>query len=111
MRKNIILQFIVMITMLAIIITVLSLYNLRHVGVKSSIHNAQAISEVVRSGLTSHMINNNMHQVDTFIDSVSDMKNVDEIWLVRSEAVNKQFNRVDKTKLPKDNLDKNVLQK
>lgn len=58
-----------MVVLLAIIITALSLYNLRNIGIKSAIHNAQAISEVVKSGLTSHMLNNNMHQVDTFIDS------------------------------------------
>ncbi|UTJ07653.1 GGDEF domain-containing protein [Arcobacter roscoffensis] len=109
MRKNIILQFVVMVVLLAIVITALSLYNLRNIGIKSAIHNAQAISEVVKSGLTSHMLNNNMHQVDTFIDSVSNMNNVKNIWLVRGEPVNKQFDRVDKTKLPKDALDKSVL--
>ncbi|MFK2821360.1 GGDEF domain-containing protein [Malaciobacter sp. WC5094] len=109
MRKNIILQFVVMVLILAIAITALSLYNLRHIGIKSAIHNAQAISEVVKSGLTSHMLNNNMHQVDTFIESVSNMNNVKNIWLVRGEPVDKQFGRVDKTKLPKDALDKSVL--
>lgn len=109
MRKNIVLQFVIMVAVLAIVITSLSLYNLRNIGIKSAIHNAQAISEVVKSGLTSHMLNANMHQVDTFIESVSNMKNVENIWLVRGEAVNEQFKRIDKTKMPKDALDKSVL--
>ena len=109
MRKNIIFQFVFIIALLAIVITTLSLYNLRNIGIKSAIHNAEAISEVVKSGLTSHMLNNNMHQVDTFISSVSDMSNVKRIWLVRGDLVSNQFKRIDKTKLPKDALDQSAL--
>lgn len=109
MRKNIIFQFVFIIAILAIVITSLSLYNLRNIGIKSAIHNAEAISEVVKSGLTSHMLNNNMHQVDTFIGSVSGMSNVKKIWLVRGDLVSNQFKRVDKSKLPKDALDKSAL--
>ncbi|QKJ22693.1 GGDEF domain-containing protein [Poseidonibacter lekithochrous] len=109
MRKNIIFKYIIMVAVLAIVITALSLYNLRNIGIKSAIHNAEALSEVIKSGLTSHMLNNNMHQVDTFIDSVSNIKNVDKIWLVRGDLVSNQFKNIDKTKLPKDALDKSVL--
>ncbi len=109
MKKNIVLITTVMILILSIIITFLSLYNLRASGIKSAIHNAQSISEVVKSGLTSHMINNNMHQVDTFIQSVSNMKNVDKLWLVRSENVNNQFNK-ESYNTPRDSLDEIVLQ-
>lgn len=109
MRKNIIFQFVIMVTLLALVITSLSLYNLRNIGIKSAIHNAEAISEVIKSGLTSHMLNSNMHQVDTFISSVSAMKNVENIWLVRGDIVSEQFNRYDKTKMAKDELDKSVL--
>jgi len=108
-RKNIIFQFVFIIALLAVVITTLSLYNLRNIGIKSAIHNAEAISEVVKSGLTSHMLNNNMHQVDTFISSVSDMNNVKRIWLVRGDLVSNQFKRLDKTKMPKDALDKSAL--
>ena len=64
---------------LAIIITALSLYNLRNSGIKSAIHNAESISDAVKSGLTAHMINENMNQSDTFINSISNMKNVEKI--------------------------------
>ena len=109
MRKNIILQFVLMTILLAVIITALSLYNLRNSGIKSAIHNAESISDAVKSGLTAHMINQNMNQSDTFINSISNMKNVEKLWLVRGNLVNKQFGENKNNKPTRDNLDKDVL--
>ncbi len=108
MKKNIILNSIIMVIILSISITVLSLYNLRSSGIKSSIHNALSISEVVKSGLTSHMVNGNMDKVDTFMQSVSNIKNIDKLWLVRSDLVNNQFGHI--RNKPKDEIDKEVIQ-
>jgi len=107
MKKNIILNSIIMVIILSISITVLSLYNLRTSGIKSAIHNALSISEVVKSGLTAHMVNDNMDDVETFVQSVSNIKNIDKLWLVRSELVNKQFNKTHNE--PKDDIDRKVL--
>ncbi len=84
MKKNILTFSILIIIILSIFITFYSLYNLRNIGIKSAIHNANSISEVVKSGLTSHMVNNNMDDIDTFIQSVSNIRNIDKLWLVRS---------------------------
>ncbi|XPV70588.1 MAG: GGDEF domain-containing protein [Halarcobacter sp.] len=108
MKKNIILNSVIMVIVLSISITVLSLYNLRTSGIKSAIHNALSISEVVKSGLTSHMVNDNMGEVQTFMQSVSNIKNIDKLWLVRSDLVNKQFKTTNHNK-PRDAIDKEVL--
>ncbi len=108
-NKNFIIQLILMVIIIAVTITTLSLYNLRTTGVKSALHNAQSISEVIKSGLTSHMVNQNMNQIDTFLQSVSNIKNVEKLWLVRSELVNKQFNTKSQSS-PRDEIDKKVLQ-
>ncbi|AXH11925.1 GGDEF domain-containing protein [Halarcobacter bivalviorum] len=110
MRKNITLYTIVMIIMLSVTISIFSLYNLRKTGIKSAIHNAQSISEVVKSGLTAHMINGNMQEVDTFINSASNIKNVEQLWLVRSKYVNEQFPTSHLKNPPRDEFDKEVLQ-
>ncbi len=109
MRQKIILQFLAIAILLAIIITSLSLYNLRSTGIKSVIHNAETISEAVKNGLTTHMINNNMDEVDTYLNLVSNMKNVEKLWLVRGDLVTKQFGSSTKNQLPRDNMDKSVL--
>jgi len=105
MRKNITLYTIVMIIMLSVTISIFSLYNLRKTGIKSAIHNAQSISEVVKSGLTAHMINGNMQDVDTFINSASNIKNVEQLWLVRSKYVNEQFPSSHLKNPPRDDFD------
>lgn len=109
MRKNITLYTIVMIIMLSVTISIFSLYNLRKTGIKSAIHNAQSISEVVKSGLTAHMINGNMQDVDTFINSASNIKNVEQLWLVRSKFVNEQFASSHLKNPPRDDFDKKAL--
>ncbi|WP_419769855.1 MAG: hypothetical protein ACNI3C_11040 [Candidatus Marinarcus sp.] len=109
MKRRIIVQFSTMIVLLAIIITVLIAYNLRESGINTSINTAKSISEVVKNGLTSHMINGNMNQRDTFINSISNMSNVKKLWFVRSNAVNEQFGVGKDNEKIKDPIDKKVL--
>lgn len=108
MKKNIIFQFMMLLLILALTITAISLYNLRDITIKSTITNAHSISEVVKSGLTVHMVNNRIEEIDNFLSSVSKTSNVKDIWIVRSENLNKQFNKTN-YKMPKDEIDKNVL--
>ncbi len=109
MRQKIILQFLAIAVFLAIIITSLSLYNLRSTGIKSAIHNAETISQAVKNGLTTHMINNNMHEVDNYLNLVSNMKNVEKLWLVRGDLVSKQYGEDTKNNSIRDDMDKSVL--
>lgn len=108
MNRNIITNSIIMIVLFLISITILSLYNLRTAGIKSAIHNAESISEVVKASLTSNMINDNMHEVDTFLQSVSRMNNIEKLWLVRSELVNSQFKN-SSNNIPRDSIDEKVI--
>ncbi len=108
MTKNIIFGSILIIIILSISIMVLSLYNLRTAGIKSAIHNAESISEVIKGGLTSYMVDENMDKADTFLQSISNMQNINKIWLVRSEFLNKQFSK-ESYKTPRDEIDKEVI--
>ena len=62
-------------------------------SMESAIQKAEAVSEAVKSGLTAHMINNNMHQKSIFIESISNMNNVKKLWLSRSPLVS-NHNRI-----------------
>lgn len=95
---------------LSVIVTVLSIYNLRNTSIKSAIQKAEAISEAVKSGLTSHMINNNMAQRNIFINSISNMKNIEKIWLSRSPLVTKQYENKNLSVIPRDEMDKRVIE-
>jgi GGDEF domain-containing protein len=108
MDKKIIYQFAFISLFLILSVTIITLYHARTNTLKSAIHNAEVVSNVVKNGLTSYMINENMHEVDTFINSVSSMKNINNLWLVRGENVSSQFGEIS-TKKVKDNIDENVL--
>lgn len=109
MRKQIILQFSIMFAVLAIAITGFSSYNLRNSGIESAINKAKAISEVVKNGLTAHMINGNMDQRKTFLQSISNMDTVDRLWIVRSKAVEEQFGAASEIETVRDEIDEAVL--
>ena len=40
------------------------------------------------------MLNENMHQVNTFINSVSNMKDVNNLWIIRGDNVSSQYGEV-----------------
>lgn len=98
-----------MVIILALIITALIAYNLRQSGIKTSINTAKSISEVVKNGLTSHMINGNMDQRDTFINSISNMSNVKELWFVRANSVTEQFGPGRENEKLRDSIDQKVI--
>lgn len=109
MKKRIIVQFSIMIICIALIITSMIAYNLRETGLSSSINTAKSISEVVKNGLTSHMINGNMDQRDTFINAISNMSNVKQLWFVRANAVTEQYGAGQENEKIRDQIDNRVI--
>ncbi len=108
MEKKIIYQFTTITLLLTLIVSVISIYNSKNNSIKASIHNAQIISEIVKNDLTTHMINKNMNQMETYLYSMSNVKNIVSLWTVRSESINKQYG-VNENKKAKDEIDKEVL--
>ena len=108
MNKKIIYLFSIISFILVLTVTLLVLYSFRNNNIKLAVNNAENISNIVRSGLTSHMINGNMHQVDTFINTISNIQNINQLWLVRSDLVNEQFGKIEK-RMPRDSIDEEVL--
>lgn len=109
MEKKIFYQFIIISVLLTFSISAISLYNLKNNSLKSSIHNAEQLSSVIKNGLTAHMINANMNQVDTYINSISSVKNITKFWIVRNTSVEKQYGLIENSKA-KDPIDKKVLE-
>jgi two-component system, cell cycle response regulator len=109
MERKIFYQFIIIAISLTFIISAISLYNSKNNSLKSSVHNAEQLSEVIKNGLTAHMINANMDQVDTYINSITSVKNITKFWVVRNASVEEQYGIKEKNK-PRDNIDKKVLE-
>ena len=108
MDKKIIYKFILVSTFSVIIVALLTIYNSRNSTLKAAIHNAEIVSNVVKNGLTSYMINGNTHEINTFLNSVSSMKHVNNLWIVRGDNVVSQFGDANNNN-PKDDIDKFVI--
>jgi len=110
MKNKITLRMIFLMLIFGLAIVLSQTYNTREEGIKNGLKKADAIAEVVKSGLTAHMVNGNMHQRDVFLKSISQTKNVDKIWIIRGENVLKQFGHASNLVAPKDTMDEKVLQ-
>ena len=92
----------------AIIIFIVSL-NFRDYGLTAAQDKAHIIAELVKTGLTAHMINGTMDQRDTFLDGIARTKDIESLWVVRGENVVKQYGPPRPMEYPRDEIDKNVL--
>lgn len=109
MKQKVISKLVLIMLIIGVTLTLLESYNFRNYGVSSALNKAEAISEVVKNGLTSHMVNGNMDKRDIFLNSIADMKNVNRLWVVRGDNVTKQYGEAHKLEKIRDDIDKEVL--
>ena len=86
-----------------------TLFNFRDYGLKSAEDKAKLTAEIVKSGLTAHMVNGMMDQRSYFLDQISDLENINELWIARGPTVIKQYGQGHNNEIPRDKIDKNVL--
>ena len=99
-----------MVLLLTSIIVVLVAIVSRQVGYDAVKKKAYLTADIVKNSLTSHMVNGNMAQRDVFLDSISQLKNVQSLWLVRAKSVSEQFGNSNlANEKPKDEIDLQVL--
>ena len=99
-----------MVVLLTSIIVVLVAIGSRQIGYDGVKKKAYLTADIVKNSLTSHMVNGNMSQRDVFLDSISQLKNVQSLWLVRAKSVSEQFGNSNlANEKPKDEIDLQVL--
>lgn len=86
-----------------------TLMNFRDYGLKNAEDKAKLTAEIVKSGLTAHMVNGMMDQRDYFLNQISDLENINELWIARGPTVIKQYGQGQNNEIPRDKTDKNVL--
>lgn len=109
MKNKINLRLSLLMLFFGLVLIIFQSYNSRDIGVNTGITKAKAVAEVVKSGLTAHMVNGNMDQREIFLSSISKTENIKGLWLIRGENVIKQYGDSSKDDLPRDSIDKNVL--
>ena len=84
--------------------------NFRDFSYKSAIDKSKITAEIVRDGLTTHMLNDIMPNRNLFLKNISSYDNVKSLWIVRSPKVDSQYGPGLPKEEPKDAMDKEVLQ-
>ena len=82
--------------------------NLREFGLNSAKSKANIVAQSVRNGLTAHMVNNMMKNRNFYIKQTKELNSIDDIWIVRSDIVTKQYGKGIE-EFSRDDIDKKVL--
>jgi diguanylate cyclase (GGDEF)-like protein len=100
-----------MVTLLTLIIVALVAIGSRQSGYDSAKKRAYLTADIVKNTLTSHMINGNMNQRDVFLNSLERLRELNELWVIRSPRVSEQFGNSNfANETPRDEIDKQVLE-
>ena len=109
-NKKITIIIFTMITFLTVVIVALVAFGSRQSGYESTKKRAYLTADIVKKSLTSHMINGNMQQRDVFLNSINDLDEVNDLWVIRAKSVSKQFSNSGLgNETPKDEIDEKVL--
>lgn len=100
-----------MVSLLTIVIVALVALGSRQSGYVSAKKRAYLTADIVKKSLTSHMVNGNMDQRDTFLNGISELKEVKDLWIIRAKSVSNQFGKSKLTnEITRDDIDKKVLE-
>ncbi len=108
-RKKVTFILIGVFILLGIVLAVSVLFNFREYGIKSAKEKAELTSEIVKNGLTAHMVNGMMDKRRYFLQKMEDSKDMNALWISRSGLVVDQFGDGIENELPRDNIDREVL--
>ena len=108
-KQKIITSLIIIFTLFFIAMVVSTTLNFREYGLKHAEDKAELTAEIVKTGLTSHMVNGIMDSREFFLKEIGNLHNINELWVARSPAVIKQYGEGFNNETPRDNIDKEVL--
>jgi diguanylate cyclase (GGDEF)-like protein len=90
------------------LITIINItMNLRQFGMDSAKTKAQLVAQSVKNGLTAHMVNGIMDKRDFFLKQTTNLENIDNLWIIRSQGVENQYGKSNDHK--QDDIDTKVL--
>jgi len=84
--------------------------NFRDYGYNNAVEKSKMTAEIVRDGLTAHMVNGIMDKRQFFLSNIANIKDVQGLWIVRSDTVIQQYGEGMQNERPRDSIDQKVLQ-
>lgn len=109
-KQKVIISLIILFTIFFISIVVSTIFNFREYGIKSAEGKAKLTAEIIKSGLTAHMVNGMMDERGFFLQHIEQSENINQLWIARSPTVIKQYGEGFNNEIPRDRIDKEVLQ-
>jgi diguanylate cyclase (GGDEF)-like protein len=84
--------------------------NFKSYSINSAIDKANITANIVKDGLTAHMVNGIMDKRHYFLDKISQNSSIDSLWVSRSPAVIKQYGEGDPSEAARDKIDIKVME-
>jgi len=81
----------------------------RYMGLQSAESKANLAAHIVQESLTSHMITGSSDYQNELLKQIDTLEGIKRTWIVRSEALNKQYGRGIYPQDPVDDIDRAVL--
>ncbi len=100
--------FILLITF-SIFMIVNSIVNFRYFSLETTRERAEQLAQIVRDGLTAHMVNDIMDKRSYFLDSITQTDEIENLWISRSQKVIDQYGPGLHNEVPHDKIDEEVL--
>jgi predicted sulfurtransferase len=76
---------------LFIIISYNSISDWSNASAQSAQSQARATVEIIQSGLNAHMVNGTMEQHEEFLQQISSLEGMKDLWIARSSKVSNQY--------------------
>ncbi len=108
-NKKILLIVALMLIILAAATIINVAVNFRDYSYNNAIEKSKMTAEIVRDGLTAHMVNDIMDKRNSFLRNIASYNDVKALWVVRSPKVDQQFGPGLPKEEPKDEIDSKVL--
>ena len=109
MRQKIVLRFILGLFIVSTGFLLVILYTQRHFAIDESKKKAYMVAELVRDTLTSYMVMGVIDRRHEFLSRIREIEGVENIRVIRSESVNKQFGNPLEEENPIDEMERQVL--
>lgn len=108
-KQKVIVSLVTIFTLFFIAMIVSTIINFRDYGIKTAEDRASITAEMVKIGLTAHMVNGMTDQREYFLKEIGNVEKISELWIARSASVVKQYGEGHNNEIPRDKIDKEVL--
>ena len=110
LRKKFILRISIILIVILIFTIAINAFTFRRYGIHNADRAGKVIAELVRNGLTAHMMTGTMNMRHYFLNQIQNIKEIDDLWIVRGEPVIQQFGKGKKDEIVRDKLDIKALE-